>query len=270
MVKVFTSINEVEDELSKYVDLEIRNGVAILKMTRDEALNALNTELINQLDNYVIEIQKDSNIRAVLITGGNNFAAGADIKEMIDCNEEEAAKFNFSPTFQKIYELEIPTIAAIEGYALGGGLELAITCDLRIASSKAKMGFPETGLGIMPGAGGTVITPRLLNISKTMELILLGKIINADEAYQIGLINKVVDPGRTFEEAFLWAEKLSKGAPIALKTAKKSIRNNSEQKNYRQGLEFESNLWAGLFNTKDQKEGMTAFTEKRKPIYKGE
>lgn len=270
MVKVSTIINKGEFTVTKYVGLEINNRVGILSLARLEALNALNKELVTQLDEYLDQIEKNPDIRVLVITGENNFAAGADIKEMLNCNEEEAAEFSFSQTFKRIYELEIPTIAAIEGYALGGGLELALTCDLRIASSKAKMGFPETGLGIMPGAGGTVVTPRLLNESKALELILLGTILNAEEAYRIGLINKIVEPDKSLEEALSWAEKLAKGAPIALKTAKKTIRATLSATSYEEGLQVEGENWAKLFLTKDQKEGMAAFTEKRKPVYKGE
>ena len=269
MVKGSTSINEMEDSMTKNVTVEINEGICVLKLSRLESLNALNTELVKDLDDFLEAIRKNSKVRVLIVVGDEHFAAGADIKDMLECDEEQAADFSFASTFQKLYELEIPTIAAIEGYALGGGLELALTCDLRVVSRKAKMGFPETGLGIMPGAGGTVITPRLIGESKALELILMGTILDGEEAYRIGLVNKIVEPGQAFNEAMLWANKLVKGAPLALKTAKKTIRDSLKSGNYQDGLQIELKNWSKLFATGDQKEGMRAFIEKRKAEYKG-
>ena len=252
-----------------YIIVEKRNGIATLKLHRPDAMNALNQQLVEELDYHVEAIGKDQEIRAVILTGEKNFAAGADIKAMVDLDVKGAETFAFSHTFKKIYNLEIPTIAAIEGYALGGGLELAVTCDLRIASSSAKLGFPETGLGIMPGAGGTILAPMLLGVSKAMEMILLGSIVSADEAYRIGLINKMVEPGQAYSEAVNWANKFVDGAPVALQMAKKTIRRGLESGSYEKGLEIEKRNWTQLFQTRDQKEGMIAFLEKRKPEYKG-
>jgi enoyl-CoA hydratase/carnithine racemase len=199
----------------------------------------------------------------------NNFAAGADIKDMVDCTEEQAKSFSFSKTFQKISNLKIPTIAAIDGYALGGGLELALTCDFRIATRGAKMGFPEINLGIMPGAGGTIRAPRLVGESRAKELILLGDIIDADKAEAVGLVNKVTEKEMLMETVFKWAEKLCKKAPIAVTVAKNTIDKGLGELDIEDAINIEAESWSKLFSTYDQKEGMLAFIEKRKPVYKG-
>lgn len=255
--------------MAQYVTLKKEKDIAILTIHRPEALNALNRELVDQLDVCFEQVNADSNLRVLLLFGEDNFAAGADIKAMISCSKEEAERFCFSDTFQKLYQLKIPTIAAIEGYALGGGLELAITCDLRVVSQKAKLGFPEIGLGIMPGAGGTVIAPKLLGEAKAMEMIMLGTIIGGEEAYRIGLINKVVEPGQAYAEAYRWAEKIAESAPIAMKAVKETIRRTMEKVNYEEAIAIERTNWSNLFLTEDQEEGMQAFVEKRKPCYTG-
>ncbi|HZK02333.1 MAG TPA: enoyl-CoA hydratase-related protein [Anaerovoracaceae bacterium] len=252
-----------------HVILKETEGIATLSIYRPEAYNALNREIVDEIDKVIEYVRKNDDIRALIIHSEKNFAAGADIKDMIHCDEEEAKKFAFSGTFNKIEDLKIPTLAAISGYALGGGLELALTCDLRIASKDAKLGFPETGLGIMPGAGGTARTPRLIGKAKAMELILLASIIDADEALKIGLVNRISDPEKLLEDAMKWAKKLSTGAPIALQTAKQVINEGLVQRNIKDAVANEARYWANLFTTEDQKEGMAAFLEKRKPQYKG-
>ncbi len=248
---------------------EIIDEIGILKINRPKVLNALNKSTVYELNDLIEQIKNDHNIKVLIIGSDNNFAAGADIKEMMDCNVDEAKAFSFSNTFKEIESLEIPTIAAIDGYALGGGLELALTCDFRIASSTAKMGFPEINLGIMPGAGGTIRLPRLIGVSKAKELILLGETIDADRAVQIGLVNKLVEKENTMETAIALARKLCKKAPIALKVAKKTIESGYLENNIDYALKIEEENWANLFSTEDQKEGMNAFIEKRKPMYQG-
>lgn len=251
------------------IKLEIIDSIAIMKINRPEVLNALNKTTVEEIDSAIEYINQDASIKVLIITSDNNFAAGADIKEMQNCNEEEAREFSFSNTFNKIAALSIPTIAAIDGYALGGGLELALTCDFRVASDSAKMGFPEINLGIMPGAGGTVRATKLIGESKAKELIFLGERINAEQAERIGLINIVVPKEKLMDTAMKLAEKLSQKAPVALKTAKESITKSIEC-NVTDALNYEGKNWSKLFNTKDQKEGMKAFIEKRKPNYKGQ
>ncbi|MFA5638155.1 MAG: enoyl-CoA hydratase-related protein [Anaerovoracaceae bacterium] len=251
-----------------YIKVKKEDGKAILSIDRPEALNALNRDLIDELDLAVESINADKDIKVLVIYSEKNFAAGADIKDMIDLNPEDAKSFAFSGTFNKIAGLTVPTIAVIEGYALGGGLELALACDLRIASEEAKLGFPETGLGIMPGAGGTARATRLLGESKAMELILLGSIIDGKEADRIGLVNKVSSAENLYSDALKWADRISHGALVALKTAKATIRAGLKEQDIEKAIEIEGMNWSDLFNTEDQKEGMKAFIEKRKPEYK--
>lgn len=255
--------------MNSEIILTIDDGIAYLKVNRPRELNALTRKIVDEMDNAIELIENNDDVRVLVIGSDKNFAAGADINSMVECNPEEARKFTFFETYNKISELKIPTIAVIEGYALGGGMELALTCDFRIASQDAKMGFPETTLGIIPGAGGTIRLPRIVGESKAKELILFGKIINAEEADKIGLVNLVVEKEKLWETASQWATKLKRNGKIALRMAKKSIENSAAYTDWRVGVDIEADIWADLFNTYDQKEGMRAFLEKRKPEYKG-
>ena len=227
-------------------------NIAVLGIDRPEALNALSREIVDDIGKIVEQIKADEEVRVLLIYSEKNFAAGADIGDMVECNETEARAFVFSPVFNEIEDLSIPTIAAIEGFALGGGLELALTCDIRFASEKAKMGFPEINLGIMPGAGGTVRAPRIIGESAAKDMIFSGIIVNADHALQLGLVNHVAEEGRLYEDAIA-KETIDRGLEVPEKT----------------GIDIECDNWASLFNTEDQKEGMRAFLKKEKPEYKG-
>lgn len=244
-------------------------NMAVLQIERPKALNALNREIVDGLDAFLTEIKEDKEIKALVLYGKDNFAAGADIKAMVQCTQEEARDFSFSDTFNKLSALEIPTIAAMEGYALGGGLELALACDLRIAAADSKMGFPEINLGIMPGAGGTIRLPRLIGTARAKELILTGRTITAQEALNMGLINQVTEKEHVWTEAMKLAERLVKKAPIAIVSAKKTIDAGMEEPCITKAIDMEAINWAKLFNTQDQKEGMTAFIEKREPEYTG-
>lgn len=248
------------------VSYEKQGNIAVLRIDRPERRNALSKTIVESIDRELDSIKNDKDIRALIITGGKNFAAGADIAEMVDITPEEAKAFSFSRTFMKLENLEIPTIAAIEGYALGGGLELALACDLRIASEDSKLGLPEVNLGIMPGAGGTVRLPRLIGEAKAKELIFLGESLSASEAYQYGVVNRLVKNGELMTEAFKLAEKLALKSPNALRSAKKSIMSKDKH-NSKEALINEAEIWSGLFESSDQKEGMRAFMEKRKPNY---
>lgn len=248
---------------------EIVDHIGIVSINRSKALNALNREVVTELEELIKTIRNMEEIRVLIIGSGKHFAAGADIRSMVDCSVEEAKEFSFSKIFDQLADLEIPTIAAIEGFALGGGLELALACDLRIASKTAKMGFPEINLGIMPGAGGTIRGPRLLGGCRAKELILLGEIIEATRAEQMGLVNKVVEPEELMDKAMEWAKKLSEKAPIALRVAKATIDAGLDNSKCSDAMEIEGKNWAELFSTEDQKEGMSAFIEKRVPVYQG-
>ena len=248
---------------------EMIDCIGIVNINRPKALNALNREVIDELDELLEQVECNGEVSVLIFGSNGNFAAGADIRSMVDFNEDEARAFSFTGTMSRIANLKIPTIAAIEGYALGGGLELALACDLRIASETAKMGLPEINLAIMPGAGGTIRTPRLIGPARAKELILLGDMIDANRAEQTGLVNKVTKPETLMETAMEWAEKLSKKAPVALRTAKAAINEGLDSTKISEAIKIEEKYWAELFNTQDQKEGMNAFVEKRKPNYQG-
>lgn len=251
------------------VSLKKENGVALLRIERPKRLNALSRDIVKQIGELLEEIEVDEETRVLLIHSEKHFAAGADIQDMAECNEQEAAEFVFSPVFDRIEALPIPTVAAIEGYALGGGLELALACDIRFAAETAKMGFPEINLGIMPGAGGTVRAPKLIGASAAMELIFSGGTISAQRAWELGLVNRLEPEASLFEAAWEFAARLSKKAPLALRMAKKTIQEGLAMDSEIAAVHNESKNWASLFRTEDQKEGMRAFLEKRSPVYQG-
>lgn len=252
-----------------YVTLKKEGRVAVISIERPEALNALSRQIIDEIEALVETVEEDGEIGSIVFYSEKNFAAGADIKAMMDLSVEEAKEFSFVRVMSKIRKLEIPTIAAIEGYALGGGLELALTCDLRLAAETAKMGFPEINLGIMPGAGGTIAAPRLIGAAKAKELIFTGRTVSAEEAVQMGLINYSVSADSVREEALRLAKRLVEKAPVAMRMAKESIDRGLQAGSMDEGLEIELELWSRLFATEDQKEGMAAFVEKRPAQYKG-
>ena len=250
-----------------YVALEIEDGIAVMSVERPKALNALSRDIVDEMDLCVEQIKGDESVRCLVLYSKDNFAAGADVKGMIDCDREGAKKFVFSPTYNKIADLHIPTIAAIEGYALGGGLELAMTADIRIADEGAKMGFPEVNLGIFPGAGGTIRTPRIIGEAFAKELIFTGEIIDARRALQIGLVNRVVGKDVVYDEAMKMAKRIAKCGPIAVRMVKDVIRQGLEESDQNKAIDIECEKWAEIFETQDQKEGMNAFIQKRKPVF---
>jgi enoyl-CoA hydratase/carnithine racemase len=252
---------------SNTVIFEIQENIAIISINRPESFNALNKEVVDSFAKILEYIEKNEEIRAVVINSKGNFAAGADIKDMVEMNASEALEFAFSQTFNKIADLEVPTIAAIDGYALGGGLELALACDLRIATDRSNLGLPEIKLGIFPGAGGCIRLPWIIGYSKALEMILFGRNITAMEAYEIQLVNKVVGSDDLFNEAISWAKKLTNGPIFAQKSAKKIMKEAmlSFARNTLMNLELQ--YWSALFETEDQAEGMKAFLEKRRPQF---
>lgn len=248
--------------------LDIRRQLAVIILNRPEVLNALNHDLVTEIQAAVESIRKQPEIRALVITGSEkNFAAGADISNMVDFTPDEARAFSFKDCFNQVALLEIPTIAAIDGFALGGGLELALACDIRLCSPQAKLGFPEIKLGIFPGAGGTQRLPRAIGISRAKEMIYTGDIMDASTAVQIGLCSRIVE-NELLEEAVKLADRLSKGPTVALKLSKRAIDTGMDM-DILQGIELEAEEWAKLFVTQDQKEGMKAFLAKRRANFIG-
>lgn len=245
-------------------------NVAILAINRPNAMNALNTELLLELDMALENLNEDSEIFVIILTGeGKAFVAGADISEMKDKTPEAARSFGMlgSKIFRKLELMEKPIIAAVNGYALGGGCELAISCDIILAGEKAKFGQPEVGLGITPGFAGTQRLPRIVGIKKAKELIFTGGMIGAQEAEKIGLVNRVVPQEELMTTAMEMAKTIASKGQIAVRYAKAAI-NRGIETDMDTGNAIETDLFALCFANDDQKEGMTAFLGKRKAEFK--
>lgn len=251
---------------------EVKDHLAYVTINRPQKLNALNDELINELFSVFERIKHDPQIRVVIITGagGKAFAAGADINELAELGPVtgKAKILKGQALFNAIENLGIPVIAAISGFALGGGCELALACTLRFASEDAKIGQPEVNLGIIPGYGGTQRLSRLVGKGKAMELILSGEAIDAAEALRIGLVNKVVPKEQLLTEAEAFARKIMSKGPLAIKSALEAINRGLEMP-LAEGLNLEANLFGLLCATEDAKEGLKAFLAKRPPNFKG-
>jgi enoyl-CoA hydratase len=250
---------------------ERRDQVVVLTLNRPEAMNSFNFSMLRGLRDKVEAIQYDPEVRVVIITGaGKAFCAGADLKERATLSETQVREFIYTirNLFSFIESLRVPVIAAVNGVALGGGTELALACDLRIASSTASLGLTETRLAIIPGAGGTQRLPRLVGRGKAKELIFTGRRVNATEALQIGLVNQVSKPETLLDDALGMAGMICETGPIAIQQAKYAI-NHGLETDLHTGLAIESNAYWITIPTEDRLEGLTAFREKRKPVYKG-
>lgn len=244
--------------------------IGILSINRPDALNALNSQVLDELDSAMDILKEDGEIHVIILTGeGRAFVAGADIKEMKDMDMFKAREFadKGESVFRKIELMEKPVIAAINGFALGGGCELSMCCDIRIASDKAKFGQPEVGLGIIPGFAGTQRLSRLVGLGRAKELIFTTDMINAEEAYRIGLVNKVVSGDKLMDEALAMAKTINSKGQIAVRFAKTAI-NLGIETDIETGTKIEKDLFGLCFATEDQKEGMEAFLGKRNPNYK--
>ena len=249
-----------------FVKVEQQGHVGILTIDRQEALNALNSQVLNDLDAAIDEVAANDDVYVVVLTGaGRSFVAGADIGEMKGFSSADGKKFGVhgGGVFLKLENMAKPVIAAINGFALGGGCELSMACDIRLASEKAKFGQPEVGLGITPGFSGTQRLPRRVGIAKAKELIFSGKMIDAQQAKEIGLVNAVYAPEELLNGAVAMAKSFTANAPIAVKYAKACI-DRGMQMDIDDGIALENELFAMCFATADQKEGMSAFLEKRK------
>ncbi len=251
--------------------LEKKDGIAIVTMNRPKALNALNSEMLKEIKGVIKELNSDESVKVVVFTGsGKSFVAGADIAEMSELSAEEGRAFAQlgQGVFRHIEIMNKPTIAAINGFALGGGCEISMSCDIRIASTKAKFGQPEVGLGITPGFSGTVRLSRVVGVAKAKELIYTAKIISADEAQKIGLVNQVVEPDDLMDTAMAMAKEIASKAPLAVRYAKEAI-NRALDVDIDTGNSIEAGYFGLCFATEDQKNGMKAFLNKEKADFQG-
>ena len=251
--------------------LEIAGGIAKVKINRPRALNALNSATLDEIAQVAKELEENDEVRVVIITGEGNkaFVAGADIAEMTPMTAAEAMAFSRRGhnALGALEYMSKPVIAAVNGYALGGGFEIALACDFIYASDKARVGFPETTLGILPGFGGTQRTAKIVGLARAKELVMTGKVFTAQEAYDMGLVNKVVPHDQLTEAVDEVAAKLLSNGPIGVKLAKDCV-NRSLYLDADSGMELEARSFGLCFATEDQKEGMGAFLEKRTPIYR--
>jgi len=249
--------------------MTVQNKIAIIKINREEVRNALDPVTVQELKKKLESAKNNKDILSIIIIGSGDkaFVSGSDISSIRDRHFVETLTPHMQNLYVEIEKIEKPIIAAINGFALGGGCELAMACDLRIAAEHAKLGLPELNLGIIPGAGGTQRLANLVGIGKAKEMIFTGKIIKADEALNIGLVNKVVEKEKILNESIKVAEKMVDKGPLALRLAKLAI--NSTQ-NLTEGLSIEALAQSVLFATKDKEEGTTAFLEKREASFKGE
>ena len=254
------------------VNLKIENSIAIIEINRPKQLNALSLDIINSLNEKFEIAINDNNIRVIIFTGVGEkaFIAGADISEMKNMNPEEAKAYGIKgqKLTQKIENCTKPVIGAINGFALGGGCEYAMACDFRYASENAMFGQPEVSIGLIPGFGGTQRLRKLVGKGNACELLLSGKMIDANEALRIGLVNKVVKLENLLEECKIIGKKIIKNSPLAVKYTIQA-QNDGEDKSLDEGLKIEAEYFEKVFKTSDSKEGLTAFVEKRKPNYTG-
>jgi len=243
--------------------------VALVQINRPKEMNALNWQLMAELRDTLKSLDANDEVRVIVITGNEKaFAAGADIKQMADKSAVDMLKIDQFSTWDQIRKTRKPMIAAVSGFALGGGCELAMTCDMIVASETARFGQPEIKIGVMPGAGGTQRLTKAIGKAKSMELILTGKFLSAEEALDYKLVNKVVPVEMYLEEAVSLAKEIAEMSPVAAMLAKEAV-NRSFEAHLDEGLNFERKNFYLAFSSEDQKEGMSAFIEKRKPEFKG-
>ncbi len=247
--------------------LEVENGIALLTINRPKALNALNSETLAELNTCLAELENNDDVKVVILTGSGekSFVAGADISEMVNATPAEGRKMGLlaREAFGRLENMPQVTIAAVNGFALGGGCEISMACDIRVASDNAKFGQPECGLGILPGFGGTQRLPRLVGKGRAKELIFTCDMISADDAFRMGLANHVVPQAELIDYCKAMAGRIMKNGPLAVALAKQSINTGSDT-DLDSGLKLEANLFGLSFSTADKMEGMTAFLEKRK------
>src|SRR5688572_6139616 len=244
-------------------------SVALVQLNRPNELNALNLQLMQELRDALKALDQNDQVRVIILTGNDQaFAAGADIKQMADKTAVDMLVTDQFSTWDQIKKTKKPIIAAVSGFVLGGGCELAMTCDMIVASESTKFGQPEIKIGVMPGAGGTQRLTRAVGKAKAMEMVLTGRFVSAQEALALGLVNKVTPVEMYLREALTLASEIAQMSPVAAQLAKESV-NRAFETHLDEGLQSERKNFYLCFSTEDQKEGMKAFIEKRKPEYKG-
>lgn len=248
---------------------QVRPNIALIELNRPKELNALNPQLMGELRDALQELDRDEATRVIILTGNERaFAAGADIKQMSDRSAIDMLLQDQFATWDQVKKTKKPLIAAVAGFALGGGCELAMTCDMIIAAETAVFGQPEIKIGVLPGAGGTQRLTKALGKVKAMEMVLTGKFISATEAERLGLVNRVVPVELYLEEAYKLAAEIAQLSPVAVRLAKEAVLRSFET-SLEEGLQFERKNFYLAFASEDQKEGMQAFIQKRKPEFKG-
>ncbi|MDZ4727615.1 MAG: enoyl-CoA hydratase-related protein [Leptospira sp.] len=254
-----------------FIDIQKKTNFALVTIKRPEALNALNDEVIREIGKAVSLLETDPQIRAFILTGeGKAFVAGADIAKMKEFNEPAGRDFSGlgQEVFRKLELSPLVSLAAINGFALGGGLELALACDMRFATTNAKLGLPEVSLGLLPGFGGSQRLPRIIGVGRASELIFTGDMISAEEGFRLGIVNRVTTSEDLLNEAEKLIQTILSRGPNAIRAAKMAIRQGIETSLDR-GLEWEKQLFGGRFADMETKEGLSAFLEKRKPNFGG-
>jgi len=253
------------------IDYKKEGKIAIFTINRPDALNAISVQVLRELHETMSDFRDDPDLWVGIVTGAGEkaFSAGADIKDTLPfMREHKDAPWAVPPIPMRGLDIWKPLIAAINGFALGGGLEIALACDIRIASENARFGTPEITIGLIPGWGGTQRLPRMIPWCKAAEILLMGRPIDAQEAYRIGLVNKVVPPEEVMSTAKQWAEAICQAGPLAVRAAKEAMMRGTSM-TLAEGLQLENSLITYCMGTEDFNEGITAFVEKRKPTYKG-
>lgn len=255
------------------IKYEKEYGIGVITLNRPKVYNAINAQCRKEIQSALADTRDDKSIRVLIITGHENFfSAGADINEIMGMNNAasmQAFSHNFQSLYQEIEDLRKPVIASVSGFALGGGCELALFCDLRIISESASFGLPEIDIGAFPAGGGTQKLPRLIGVGRAKQMLFTGERISAQEAYSIGIANKIVPDGECLKEAKAWAKKLLSKSPSAITTIKKLV-NIGINMDMKSALAFESESFGILSTHRDFKEGMSAFLEKRNAKYEGD
>ncbi|WKY43744.1 enoyl-CoA hydratase-related protein [Eubacteriaceae bacterium ES2] len=258
--------------MEKYILSEINESIAVLTIDREKALNALNPEVLKQLKENLLELDQDASVKVIILTGSGSkaFVAGADISSMQSMSPVNAKKFSDfgQSVMNTLSKMSKIVIAAVNGYALGGGCELAMACDIRVASENAKFGIPEVTLGVIPGFGGTQRLPRLIGMGKAIELLATGGQVDAQKAYRIGLANHVVEPDELMNFCLAMAKRIAKNSVTAIALGKECMYTGTEI-DLASGLQYEGSQFGISFATEDQYEGMSSFLAKRKPEFKG-